>query len=76
MRGDLRVDVITAAKTGLACVRGLDPHSDVLQSQYDAVIARYLPLKIEEFGIANYLAKLNLVSPEEFLRSLQSSPPL
>lgn len=72
MRSDLRIDVITAAKTGLACVRGLDAGNEVLWSQYDAVIAKYLPLSIQDYGIGTYLSKLNLVAPEDFLRSLSS----
>ena len=74
-RPDLQIDVITAAKTGLACIRGLKADNGGLLESLDGLMAEYGPLEIEAFGIQTYLAKLNLVSPEKFLQSLSSNVP-
>jgi hypothetical protein len=69
-RSDLRIDVIGAAKTGLACVRGLKPGNGSLLADYDRVIARYLSLDIESYGIQTYLSKVSFITPEAFIASL------
>ena len=69
-RSDLHVDVITASKTGLACVRGLKGEDAPWTATYDEMMAKYQSLDITTYGIQNYLSKVNVVTPEQFLSSL------
>lgn len=71
-RPDLRIDVISAAKTGLACVRGLKGADAPWKASHDEIMARYLGLGISSYGIQSYLDKINLVTPEDFLASLKA----
>ncbi|MEI6798869.1 MAG: class I SAM-dependent methyltransferase [Pseudomonadota bacterium] len=70
-RPDLRVDVIPAAKTGLACVRGLKGREGPWLKNYDEIIAHYQSLDISNYGIGNYLSKIKIVTPEVFIASLR-----
>lgn len=70
-RPDLHVDVISAAKTGLACVRGLKGQDGPWLASYDEMVARYQNLEMSNYGISTYLAKINLITPEDFIASLK-----
>ena len=50
LRPDLRVEVLSAASTGLACVRTLDPANTILKDNYDAVVARYRDVSFADYG--------------------------
>jgi hypothetical protein len=69
-RSDLRVDVISAAKTGLACVRGLKNDNAPWALTYEDLMSKYQSLDIATYGIENYLSKIKIVTPEHFLSSL------
>ena len=51
-RPDLRVSVLDAGATGLVMVTGLDPASTVLSSAYDRILAEYVDLSVDDFGLA------------------------
>lgn len=46
-RPDLDIFMIPTAPSGLAIVRALDPHSRVLDDNYDRIIARYLAMEFD-----------------------------
>lgn len=70
LRPDLQLDVIAARKTGLACVRNLDPGSTVLTDSYDKLMATYRDMELEEIGADGFFGRFDLVAPETFIRSL------
>ena len=57
-RTELAVNVVAAAPTGLAIVRGLDPGSSVLSERYEEIVREYLALdySVLEAGKAEMLA--------------------
>ncbi len=68
-RPDLDIQVAAAAPTGLVIIRNLDPESTVLGDQYDALIADYDPIGIDDLngGIAGYYGNFELRAPEEVI---------
>jgi hypothetical protein len=54
-RPELVVTVFDCPPTGLAFVSGLNPQSRALRENYDAIVARYLPLMIEDVGVAEFV---------------------
>lgn len=70
-RPDLTVSVVGAAKTGLACVRGLKGSDASWGVGYDEIVSRYRDLDLGSYGISKYLDKVRPVAPEQFLSSLK-----
>lgn len=69
-RSDLKITMLGASKTGLACIEGLDANNSVLQEKYDEIIARYEPLELAETGVDIYFDRFDIVDPDTFsLRS-------
>jgi hypothetical protein len=52
-RPDLTVTVYDCAPTGLVVVSGLDPSNRLLQTQYDAIVARYA-VDLPDFGLDRF----------------------
>lgn len=69
-RPDLKVDVLSASSTGLACIRNLDPGNTVLADQYDALIEEFTDLSLEQFGVTAYFDLAALRDPDDFLAEL------
>lgn len=65
-RPDLSVKVLDAAPTGLVLVSNLDPESKILTENYDTILAKYIDLDLEKFGIE----KFNNLFKYESTRSL------
>lgn len=72
LRPDLQVDVLSAASTGLACVRGLDPGSNVLRAQYEEIIDTYTPMSLEDYGVEAYFELVDPRDPDDFLAELEN----
>lgn len=53
-RPDLEVTVLDAAPTGLVLVRELDPQSTVLRDKYNEIVAAFVDLTLEEYGLENF----------------------
>ncbi|MGQ0564694.1 MAG: class I SAM-dependent methyltransferase [Gemmobacter sp.] len=70
-RPDLKVDHLDCRPTGLTMVRGDWGKNDALTKNYDAIIARYMDMTLEEFGVANYFAAHPHVSAAKFMESLE-----
>jgi hypothetical protein len=71
LRPDLQIDVLSAASTGLACVRGLDPVSGVLSHQYEEIIDTYTPMSLEDYGVEAYFDLVKPRDPDAFLAELE-----
>lgn len=69
-RPDLKVDHLDCRATGLCMVRGAWGQSDALERNYDAILARYIDMTIDEFGVETYFAAHPHVSSVAFLDSL------
>lgn len=72
LRPDLQVDVLSAASTGLACVRGLEPGSNDLRDQYDEIINTYTPMSLEGYGVEAYFELVDPQDPDDFLAELEN----
>lgn len=70
-RPDLTLDVLSAAGTGLAVVRGLDPQNRVLADSYDSILGDYKDLLLADFGAATYFEEISPVDPDTFVAALQ-----
>lgn len=69
-RPDLRIDLLSASKTGLGVVRNLDPENRTLTQAYDAILAEYTDLTLQTHGAERYFADLQLAHPAAFMSSL------
>ncbi|MDP3339989.1 class I SAM-dependent methyltransferase [Frigidibacter sp.] len=65
-RPDLRVTVLDCAPTGLVMIEGGDPANRVLSDAYDAILARWHDVTIEEYSIARFRDDFPLVAPASF----------
>lgn len=68
-RPDLEITVLDAAPTGLVLVSGLDPNSQVLRQAYDEIVARYIDLSLEEFGLARFNRSFEFTGTEDFAKA-------
>jgi hypothetical protein len=53
-RPDLDVTALDCPPTGLVIIRGLDPSSKALINAYDEIVAEYLNISLENFGIEQF----------------------
>jgi hypothetical protein len=53
-RPDLRITVLDAYPTGLACITNLDPSSMLLTTNYSAIVDAMHRLKLEEIGLLTF----------------------
>lgn len=74
LRPDLRVEVLNAASTGLACVRTLDPQNTTLTDEYDAIVARYRDVSLADYGVEDYYRLVAPRDPDDFLAELSPRP--
>ncbi len=61
-RPDLRITVLDAAPSGLACITNLDPGSTVLADDYAAIIAEMLSWSLRDIGLLPFRAMIDLES--------------
>lgn len=53
-RPDLELTMLNLRPTGLLCVSNLAPGNRVLQENYDAIVAEFIDLDIETYGVEAY----------------------
>lgn len=66
-RPDLKVTALDASPTGVILVENLDPENRVLEHAYDDIIADYMDLDLETFGLVRFNHAFPLVSCEALL---------
>lgn len=64
-RPDLRIELLSAHKTGLGVVSGLDPENDDLQRKAVETRDRFQELTLAEYGAEHYFSRFPVVAPEE-----------
>lgn len=69
-RPDLQVDHLDCAPTGLTLVRGDWRKNDALTRNYDEILATYLNMALEDFGVKRFYAEHELVSSANLLETL------
>jgi hypothetical protein len=60
-RPDIRIDVLDCRPTGLVLLSNLDPKSETLGEAYDEIVARYIDVEIEHFGVDRYFGSFDYV---------------
>jgi hypothetical protein len=66
-RPDLKITVLDCEFTGLVLVSGLDPASDVLAKNYDAIVDAYQGIDLEAFGVARFYSSFEYTDARVFL---------
>ncbi|MGV8950223.1 MAG: hypothetical protein ACOH2M_03900 [Cypionkella sp.] len=66
-RPDLKITVLDAAPTGLVLISNLAPKNTVLLENYDAILAKYLHLELEDHGVARFFNSFAYTSTEAFI---------
>ena len=66
-RPDLTITVLDAAPTGVVLVSGLDPKSTVLRKKYDAIVAAYSDMRLEDFGLDAFNQLFDYESSADFM---------
>ncbi len=64
-RPDLRITVLDAQPTGLACITNLDPDSTFIDDNYADLVAEMLSWSLEEIGVPALLEALRVTSTSE-----------
>lgn len=59
-RPDLRITVLDAFPTGLACITNLDQSSRILSRDYAAIVDEMLSWSLEDIGLAEYHRMINV----------------
>jgi hypothetical protein len=59
-RPDLRITVLDAQPTGLACITNLDPASDVLFANYSDIVDEMHSWKLEDIGLQEYQSMVHV----------------
>lgn len=58
-RPDLVLTMLNLRPTGVLCASNLSPGNRVLQDNYDAIVAEFINLDIEAFGVDRYFASFD-----------------
>lgn len=71
-RPDLKIDVTTAAPTGLVVIRNLDPKNKALEKVYDKAVAEFSPMSLNDLpgGLGGLYRHFELKTPEAVLAAL------
>lgn len=69
-RPDLKIDILDAHKTGLACVSNLDPKNNVLAERYDEIVGAFTDLVLGDMGARAYYDLFDLRKAGEYLAEL------
>lgn len=74
VRKDLEINVASAAPTGLAVVRGLNPDSTVLDDLYEGLVEEYSAFGLDDLegGLDGYYAQVPLARPRAVLAKMGS----
>jgi len=66
-RPDLTIKVYDAAPTGLVVIENADPSNTVLKDNYDALIAEYDGVEIEDYGVSKFYGSFDYASTAAYL---------
>lgn len=66
-RPDLKITVVNCAHTGLVLVSDLDPLSDVLSANYEAILESYLDMGLAGYGVEKFFASFVFVDAQSYL---------
>lgn len=72
-RPDLDIRVLDLPPSGIVEIRNLQPGNTDLQTAYDEIVEKYVPMTLEEFGLEELKNTLELVQVEE-ITSFQDEP--
>lgn len=61
-RPDLTLTVLDCRSTGLVCVSGLDPDNRVLAGAYDRIVADWVGVELEAYGVERFFASFQMAS--------------
>ena len=65
-RPDLNITVLDCTPTGLVLIDGLDRKSSVLSDAYEKIVAEYMDLTLDQYGVDTYVNALNLVNSNAY----------
>jgi hypothetical protein len=68
-RPDLKITVLDCRSTGLVLISNLSPGNPVLRQNYDAILARYVPLTLEAFGMDRFAASFQLTDARAYAQA-------
>lgn len=66
-RPDLKITVLDCAPTGLVLVSNLSPTSQVLKKNYDAILAKYRDIDLQDYGPDKFYANLDYTSAQQMV---------
>lgn len=71
-RPDLKIEVATAAPTGLVVISNLDPKNKALEKAYDKAVAEFMPMSLDDLpgGVGGLYRHFGLTTPEAVLAGL------
>lgn len=61
-RPDLTLTLLDCRSTGIVCVSGLDPESRVLAGAYDRIVAEFLGVDLDRFGVERFFGSFQMAS--------------
>lgn len=61
-RPDLTLTVLDCRPTGMVCVTGLDPESRVLAEAYDQIVADWVAVELEDYGVERFFGSFQMAS--------------
>lgn len=61
-RPDLTLTVLDCRPTGMVCVTGLDPESRVLAEAYDQIVAEWVAVELEDYGVERFFGSFQMAS--------------
>jgi hypothetical protein len=66
-RPDLEITILDCPPTGLVMIRNMDSKSTILRDNYDAIVARYLDVVLDDEGLLRLRQSMTIASAEAIL---------
>jgi hypothetical protein len=70
-RPDLEITILDCPPTGLVMIRNMDAKSTVLRDNYDAIVARYIDVVLDDDGLLRLRQSMTITSAETMLGASQ-----
>lgn len=70
-RPDLEITILDCPPTGLVMIRNMDSKSTILRDNYDAIVARYMDLVLDDEGLLRLRQSMTIASAEATLVASQ-----
>ena len=70
-RPDLEITILDCPPTGLVMIRNMDSKSTILRDNYDAIVARYSDVVLDEEGLLRLRQSMTIASAEATLGASQ-----